>query len=99
MTKKKLVTPNIAKDCWEEMTDPSCRRVEEKLKAAGYATPSYRTIHKWQKAGNWETTKSTKQERAKIKRAMDDASPALTGEPRWTSPTWCMASRWTGPSW
>lgn len=90
MSEKKIATPEIAKATWEEMIDPSVRRVEAKLKAAGYATPSYRTINKWQQeaeaAGRpWKTTKaaaSAKDKLKKVRKALDDATPALTGDPR-----------------
>jgi hypothetical protein len=90
VSEKKIATPEIAKATWEEMIDPSVRRVEAKLKAAGYATPSYRTINNWQKeaaaAGKpWKTTKaaaSAKGKLKKVRKALDDATPALTGDPR-----------------
>lgn len=90
MTEKKIATPEIARATWEEMIDPSVRRVEAKLKAAGYVTPSYRTINTWQKeaeaAGKpWKTTKTAaaaKDKLRKVRKALDDATPALTGDPR-----------------
>lgn len=90
MSEKKIATPDIARATWEEMIDPSVRRVEAKLKAAGYATPSYRTINTWQKeaeaAGKpWKTTKTAaaaKDKLRKVRKALDDATPALTGDPR-----------------
>lgn len=87
MTEKKIAGREIAQACWEEMDNPSCRRVEEKLKAAGYVTPTYRTIHKWQTEGQWTTRKVPRPPRApearvRAQRKMDDASPALTGDPR-----------------
>jgi hypothetical protein len=90
VSEKKIATPEIARATWEEMVDPSVRRVEAKLKAAGYATPSYRTINTWQKeaqaAGKpWKTTKaaaSAKDKLKKVRKALDDATPALTGDPR-----------------
>lgn len=83
MTEKKIATPEIAKATWEEMDNPSCRRVEQKLKAAGYVTPSYRTINKWQVEGQWKTKKALpKHPLRKVRQKLDDASPALTGDPR-----------------
>lgn len=90
MSEKKIATPEIAKATWEEMIDPSVRRVEAKLKAAGYVTPSYRTINKWQQEAEaagapWKTTKgasSAKDRLKKVRKVLDDATPALTGDPR-----------------
>lgn len=90
MTEKKVATPEIARATWEAMDNPSVRRVEEKLKAAGYVTPSYKTINKWQAAakaaGKPWATKTVKTGRPnKMRQArqmLDDATPALTGDPR-----------------
>lgn len=83
MTEKKIASPAIAKACWEEMENPSCRRVEEKLKAAGYVTPSYRTINKWQVEGQWTSIKTRRRGKSKfVDQRLDDASPAITGDPR-----------------
>lgn len=88
MTEKKIASPEIARATWEEMRDPSVRRVEAKLKSAGYVTPSYRTINKWQKeaaaAGKpWATSRAAKQKANRTPRQeLDDAAPALTGDPR-----------------
>jgi hypothetical protein len=82
VTEKKIATPEIAKATWEEMENPSCRRVHAKLIAAGYVTPSYKTISKWAAAGNWTSKKVPRKGRMKFDRAVDDAAPALTGDPR-----------------
>lgn len=91
MTEKKIASPEIARATWEEMDDPSVRRVEAKLKSAGYVTPSYRTINKWQKeaeqAGSpWATVKGKRggpADRMKAARQnLDDAAAVLTGDPR-----------------
>ncbi|MCA1458081.1 hypothetical protein I6F35_33650 [Bradyrhizobium sp. BRP22] len=88
MTEQKVATPEIARATWEEMVNPSVRRVEEKLKAAGYVTPSYRTINKWQKGAEqlgkpWTTRKAPRAGKiSKARQHLDDATPALTGDPR-----------------
>jgi hypothetical protein len=91
MSEKKIATPEIARATWEEMHNPSVRRIEAKLKAAGYVTPSYRTINKWQKEAEqagmpWVTKHAApaagKGKIRKARQALDDASPAITGDPR-----------------
>ncbi|WP_213287575.1 hypothetical protein [Bradyrhizobium sp. sGM-13] len=86
MTEKKIATPEIAKATWEEMDNPSCRRVREKLVAAGYVTPSYKTINKWAAEGKWTKKKVTRKGRPpdsdRLSEKLDDAAPALTGDPR-----------------
>jgi hypothetical protein len=62
------------------MAKPSSRRVEAALKAAGYRTPSYRTIHAWSK--DWSKAKPAKETGPRTaKENLDDASPSLTGDP------------------
>jgi hypothetical protein len=46
-----LATPALAKETWEATGKPSCRRLEEKLKAAGYSGPGYKTLATWIKSG------------------------------------------------
>lgn len=79
MTGKKIATPEIAKAVWEGMDNPSCRSVQARLIAAGYVTPSAKTISNWAKKGGWTTKKVGKTFNGK---SLDDAAPALTGDPR-----------------
>ena len=80
MSEKKVATPAIAKATWDDMEAPSARAVREKLIAAGYVTPSFKTINKWRAAGNWHLKKPTRG--SKVDRDLDNASPVLTGDPR-----------------
>ncbi|MFA5951495.1 MAG: hypothetical protein WC807_14545 [Hyphomicrobium sp.] len=81
MTEKKIATPEIAKAVWEGMDNPSSRRVRDKLIAAGYVAPSFKTIGLWAKKGGWATKKG----KTFNGKSLDDAAPALTGDPRTTA--------------
>ncbi|HWW46301.1 MAG TPA: hypothetical protein VNZ94_00480 [Xanthobacteraceae bacterium] len=88
MSDFKVATPSIAKATWDEMDSPSCRAVEEKLKQAGYITPSYRTINTWAKEGDWQRKTKEKHPRGrkskekKVRENLTDAAAVLTGDPR-----------------
>jgi hypothetical protein len=82
VTEKKIATPKIAKDVWDQLDRPSCRRVHEKLINAGYVTPSFKTISVWAKDAGWEKPKIKRPRKSRIMERLDDASPALTGDPR-----------------
>lgn len=79
-TGKKIASPELAKETWDAMDHPSCRAVREKLIAAGYVTPSFKTIANWAKSGKWVKPKGRK--KSKFGNAIDDAVPVLTGDPR-----------------
>lgn len=85
MTERKIATPEIAKAVWEGMDNPSSRRVRDKLIAAGYDTPSFKTINQWVKKGEWTTKKTSKPRNPSKFNRLDDAAPALTGDPRTTA--------------
>lgn len=90
MTEKKIATEEIAQETWASTGCPSCRRLQEKLISAGYVSPSYRTLAKW--IARWpdpETGEKRKPNSAgrktpqrKAQEGLDDAAPALTGDPR-----------------
>lgn len=85
MTEKKIATPEIAKAVWEGMDNPSSRRVRDKLIAAGYDAPSFKTINQWVKKGGWTTRKVRRGHKPRMQNKLDDAAPALTGDPRTTA--------------
>lgn len=76
------------------MDDPSCRRVKDKLEAAGYVAPSFRTIAQWAKQGSWQGRREAPPRdpakvernaaRRRAKRALADSAAVLTGDPTTT---------------
>lgn len=83
MTTKLIPTPELAKQAWDEMDHQSFRGLEEKLNAAGYASPSFKTLSSWAKDGNWTRKPKVKPiPEVKAKKELDNIAAALTGDPR-----------------
>lgn len=85
MTEKKVCTPQIARETWEATEYPSSRRLKEKLEAAGYVTPSFKTLTTWMKDWPQPAVKPKHPSKPRVrkpKQKLDDASPVLTGDPR-----------------
>ena len=89
------VTPTLAQQVWEGMSNPSTRRVAQKIRQAGRAV-SHETIRRWRTNG-WRPLDREQHPLDAARAALDDAIPVLTSDPLTTAESFCAANKDDAP--
>src|SRR5882757_2252817 len=90
-----LIDPTLAKQVWEGMSNPSTRRVAQKIRQAGRAV-SHETIRRWRTNG-WRPLDREQHPIDAARAALDDAIPVLTSDPLTTAESFCAANKDDAP--
>src|SRR5882724_2265061 len=89
------VSPTLAPQVWESMSNPSTRRVAQKIRQAGRAV-SHETIRRW-RANGWRPLDREQHPLDAARAALDDAIPVLTSDPLTTAESFCAANKDDAP--
>ena len=89
------VSPTLAQQVWEGMSNPSTRRVAQKIRQAGRVV-SHETVRRW-RANGWRPLDREQHPLDAARAALDDAIPVLTSDPLTTAESFCAANKDDAP--